>query len=92
MAFSGLPCPAGGDELAVLELADEFGLVGGWGEAEGLCAELNGVFWDGDFSFLVCCLLKLSDFPFEFCHGHCLSSSPMVLRSSSSSVLIWVMS
>ena len=92
VAFSCLPCPSGGNELAALELAYEFGLVGGWGEAEGFGAEFNGVCWDGEFSFLVCCLLELSDFPFEFCHGHCFSSSPIVLRSSSNSVLIWVMS
>jgi len=33
VAFSCLPCPSCGYELAVLELANKLGLVGGWVEA-----------------------------------------------------------
>jgi hypothetical protein len=46
MAFSRLPCPAGGDELAVLELAYKLFLVCGWGEVEVFLAELNWVCWN----------------------------------------------
>ena len=92
MAFSCLSCPAGGYELAVLELAYEFGLVGGGCEAEGFGAELKWICGDGEFFHLGGFLFELPEFSFQRCEGHCFSSSPIVLRSCSSSVLIWVMS
>jgi hypothetical protein len=52
VALSCLPCPSCGYELACLELVYEFGLVGGWVEAEGFSAELNGIGWEGVLLFL----------------------------------------
>jgi hypothetical protein len=77
VAFSCFPCPAGGDELAVLELAYEFGLVGGWGEAEGLRAELNGVCWI--FSGLAVEELLFKLFEFAFLLLFRLSTPPVCL-------------
>jgi uncharacterized protein (UPF0212 family) len=52
VAFSRLPCPSCGYELACLELVYEFGLVGGRVEAQVFFAELSGVFWKSVFLFL----------------------------------------
>jgi len=92
VAFPCLPCPPCGDELAGLELAYKFSLVCGWVEAEGFFAELDGVLWEGVFFHLGGFLFELLEFPFQPCHGHCFSISPMVFRSCSSSLLIWVTS
>ena len=92
MAFACLPCPSCGYELAILELGHEFGLVGGWFETEVFSAELHGFFRVGVFLFFFGFYFQLVEFSLKLRHGHCFSSAPMVLRSSSSSVLICVTS
>ncbi len=63
VAFSCLPCPACGYELAVLELADEFRLIGGWCETECFLAELEWVGGESVLFHLGRFLFELLEFP-----------------------------